>query len=551
VDIQWVLFGAVLIFNALIALLVAAFLGWRYGASGRAAMIGMLLSLAIWSFSYGMITFSSNVDTKIFWLRIENIGILAQPLFWLMFTLKYSNQSRALGWLYLGVLCLIPLVSLGMIFSDRWFHLYYSSVRPLLEHGGPLVIERGPWYWVALVEAYIVNGAATVLLIWRFIEFRNIFRRQLTLLIVAVLIPWIVNILYQLISNLAPDVLLPIDLTPISFMVSIALISSAIFRTRLLDLVPIARDVVMEHIPELVFVVDAHDRVLDANTVAEKWLGKTRDELIGRDPMEIFRQWPQLLNRFLSTEQTREEVEIPGEDPRVLQIVVTPLYDAISGELDGRVIVAHDITESKQSQNDLMAMNEILWTKIAEVEDLKTTLQEQAIRDGLTGVFNRRFLSETLDKELARGARDGTPISIVMMDVDHFKKFNDTYGHKCGDLVLKELAKFLMSNSRDGDIVCRYGGEEFVVLLPNATHEAAFERAEFWRQGYTATPFEFNGLQLYVSFSAGVAGYPEHGGDGEALLHSADHALYHSKHHGRNRVTLYNKDHLEKTGHAN
>jgi diguanylate cyclase (GGDEF)-like protein/PAS domain S-box-containing protein len=334
-------------------------------------------------------------------------------------------------------------------------------------------------------------------------------------------------------------------------MVSIVLISSAIFRTRLLDLVPIARDVVMEHIPELVFVVDAHDRVLDANTVAEKWLGKTREELIGRDPMEIFRQWPQLLNRFLSTEQTREEVEIPGEDPRVLQIVVTPLFDAISGELDGRVIVAHDITESKQSQNDLMIMNEILWTKIAEVEELKAALQEQAIRDGLTGLFNRRFLSETLDKEVARAVRDGTPIAIVILDVDHFKKFNDMYGHKCGDMVLKELAGFLITNSREADIVCRYGGEEFVVLMPNATPDDAFERAEFWRQGYTAKPFEFNGLQLHVSFSAGVAGYPEHGMDGEAILHAADHALYDSKNNGRNKVTLYNKDHLEKTEHAN
>jgi diguanylate cyclase (GGDEF)-like protein/PAS domain S-box-containing protein len=297
--------------------------------------------------------------------------------------------------------------------------------------------------------------------------------------------------------------------------------------------------------------VDAHDRVLDANAMAEKWLGKSRDKLLGRDPMEIFREWPQLLNRFLSTEQTREEVQISGEDPRILEIVVVPLHDRVSGELSGRVIVAHDITESRQSKNDLMTMNEILWTKIEEVEELKAALQEQAIRDGLTGVFNRRFLSENLDKEVARAARDHTPVSLVMLDVDHFKKFNDTHGHKCGDLVLKDLADFLVANSREGDIVCRYGGEEFVILMPNATPDDAHERAEFWRQGYTEKPFHFNGQQLYVTFSAGVAGYPEHGTGGEAILHAADHALYYSKDQGRNMVSLYMNDHFGEHGNAN
>src|SRR5258706_14525309 len=105
-------------------------------------------------------------------------------------------------------------------------------------------------------------------------------------------------------------------------MVSIGLISSGIFRTHRLDLVPIARDVVMEHIPELVFVVDSHDRVLDVNTVAEKWLGRSKDELIGRDPMETFREWPEFFNRFLSTEETPEVVQIPGDAPRMLEIVV-------------------------------------------------------------------------------------------------------------------------------------------------------------------------------------------------------------------------------------
>jgi diguanylate cyclase (GGDEF)-like protein/PAS domain S-box-containing protein len=491
-----------------------------------------------------MITFSNDLEVKRFWLRIENIGILGQPVFWLMFTLKYSNQSRSLARPWIIALFIIPLISITLIFSDPWFHLYYSSIKPLMENGGPLIIERGPWYWVALAQAYLLNATATVLLIWRFIQFRNIFRKQLTLLIIAVLIPWVINILYQLTSNLARSFLMPIDLTPISFMVSIGLISSGIFRTQLLDLVPIARDIVMEHIPELVFVVDAHDRVVDVNIVAEKWLGRSKDELIGRDPIETFRQWPEFLNRFLSTEETREVVQIPGDVPRMLEIVVTPLYDTITGDLNGRVIVAHDITDSKQLENDLTAMNEILWAKIEEVESLRAQVQEQAIRDALTGIYNRRFLTESLDKEIARAEREHTPISIVMLDVDHFKKFNDTYGHKCGDLVLKYLANFLVENARQGDTVCRFGGEEFVILMPNATDEDAYERAETWRRDYSEKPFHYEGKDLYTSFSAGVAGYPLHGSEGDAILHAADEALYFSKSQGRNKVTLYTNDEI-------
>ena len=296
----------------------------------------------------------------------------------------------------------------------------------------------------------------------------------------------------------------------------------------------------MEHIPEMVFVVDAHDHVLDANSVAEKWLGKSRHEMIGQDPMEVFKEWPQLINRFLSTEKTREEVQIPGTPPLMLEVVITPLYTEQTRELNGRIILAYDITERKQLENELKNTNKILMAKILEVEFLQEKLQEQAIRDPLTGVFNRRFLAESLDKEVSKAERENTPVSIIMMDVDFFKNFNDTYGHKCGDIVLQDLANFLTENSRQGDIVCRYGGEEFVILMPNATLHDAYERAETWRQNlFCQSPFNMTASALSISFSAGVASFPLHGASGESILYAADHALYLSKNEGRNRVTLY------------
>ncbi len=538
-DIKWIIFGVILFINTIFAISITIFIARKFVVPGRNALILVLISLAIWSFAYAMITFSTNMEIKRFWLRVENIGIISQPVLWFVFILGYARQTRFLKWPFIAVLCIIPAISLAMIFSDQWFHLYYASIKLLLENGGPLMIERGPWYWVAFTQSYTLYAIATILLIWRFIEFRNIFRRQLALLIIAVLIPLIMNIVYQLISNLAPFIFIPVDLTPISFTITIWLISTGIFRTRLLDLVPIARDIVMEHIPEMVFVVDAHDRVLDANHVAEKLLGKSRQEMIGRDPVEVFRQWPQFLNRFLSTEKTREEVQISGDPLLMLEVVITPIYNEQTKDLNGRVILAHDITERKVLENQLKQINEALETKIVEAELLKAQVREQAIRDPLTGVFNRRFLAESLDKEIPKAERENIPVSIIMMDVDFFKNFNDTHGHKCGDIVLMDLANFLTKNSRQGDVVCRYGGEEFVILMPNATLHDAYERAETWRRDYTAKVIQYDNKALSASFSAGVASFPLHGPTGESILHAADHALYRSKSDGRNRVTLY------------
>ena len=192
------------------------------------------------------------------------------------------------------------------------------------------------------------------------------------------------------------------------------------------------------------------------------------------------------------------------------------------------MIVGHDITERKKLEN--------------EREQLTQKLHGQAIRDQLTGVFNRRFLAEALEHEIAKASEKNTSLSIIMMDVDHFKKFNDTYGHKCGDFVLKDLSNFLVENSRQGeqsDIVCRYGGEEFIILMPNASETVAFERAEAWRQEYSAKVLHFEGRDLHTTFSAGVATYSTNDPEGEKMLHAADFALYQSKSNGRNQVTLY------------
>lgn len=189
------------------------------------------------------------------------------------------------------------------------------------------------------------------------------------------------------------------------------------------------------------------------------------------------------------------------------------------------------ILHRKQAETELKAKNEQLKTRLLEIESLQLQLSQQAIRDYLTGLYNRRYMEETLEREIARAKRESTHLSVMLLDGDNFKNINDTFGHQAGDFVLKELANFLLEKYRAGDVICRYGGDEFVVVMPDASVENAAKRAIEWRSSFAAKEFKFSGKPVSVEFSIGVATYPVHATTFEGLLHLADQALYYAKEH--------------------
>jgi diguanylate cyclase (GGDEF)-like protein len=170
---------------------------------------------------------------------------------------------------------------------------------------------------------------------------------------------------------------------------------------------------------------------------------------------------------------------------------------------------------------------------------LREALRIQSIRDPLTGLFNRRYLEETLEIEFARASRAKTSLSIMMIDVDHFKRFNDNFGHDAGDAVLKTVAQALSSGMRRGDITCRYGGEEFTIFAPGAVLEDGERRADVLRQTVAGMSLVHNGRPLgSITCSFGVAAFPLHGATPAEVLQAADEALYRAKKAGRNRVEI-------------
>jgi len=187
-----------------------------------------------------------------------------------------------------------------------------------------------------------------------------------------------------------------------------------------------------------------------------------------------------------------------------------------------------------------------LQRQLAENQVLQVRLSEQAHRDSLTGLFNRRFLDATLGRELIRCQREGHPLALIVIDIDHFKKVNDNSGHPVGDEVLRRVATLLSHESRASDVVCRHGGEEFLLMLPNMPLAAAVERAVHYRETLAGSTLLIDGQRLRITLSAGVAAYPDHGQLPGELLAAADKALYQAKSRGRNRVEVAQPDRIEQ-----
>lgn len=193
------------------------------------------------------------------------------------------------------------------------------------------------------------------------------------------------------------------------------------------------------------------------------------------------------------------------------------------------------------SEQSLQTTNDTLQQQLTEIKQLQAQLSEQVIRDPLTGLYNRRYLETIASRELARCKREAQCLSVLMIDLDHFKRVNDTYGHQGGDEVLKSLAVMLQDGTRTTDVTCRYGGEEFLLLMPNMPTDVSLVRATQWCANFSALGVECGDALIHATLSVGIATYPVHAQTVEELIRCADLALYRAKDEGRNRALVFER----------
>jgi len=285
------------------------------------------------------------------------------------------------------------------------------------------------------------------------------------------------------------------------------------------------------------------------NSAYCRYFGRAREELIGRRltswlPLETIAVIKAAIADLASGSAeslSSEEMNLgPEGQKRWMVWAYHPVRDTEGGivEFQG---VGRDITARKEADLALQRANAELEAQLARNELLQASLLEQAVRDPLTGLFNRRYMEETLARETAVATRGGVCIGVMMLDIDHFKRINDERGHAAGDRALAALGAVLLANTRKMDIACRYGGEEFIVIMPGTDPDTALARAEALRLAVEKLPFEAEGGPLRMTLSAGVAVFPLNGSDARQTLLAADRALYEAKRSGRNRVVSCDK----------
>lgn len=280
-----------------------------------------------------------------------------------------------------------------------------------------------------------------------------------------------------------------------------------------------------------ILILDAKTgSITDVNPFLEKLLGYSEEEFISKKLWEVgaFKDIKASKNAFLALQKNEyiryKDLPLRAKDGRLIQVeFVSNVYK----EGHDKVIQCNirDITERKQVQ-DAMKKNEVI-------------LKELSVRDPLTNLFNRRYLEETLKRELSRAKRKSYTLGVMMIDIDNFKKYNDLYGHPAGDLVLREFGQIISRNIREEDIVCRYGGDEFIVVLPDSTQQVTTERAELLARMARKFKFQYEKVILpNISISIGISFYPDSGLSKAEILNAADMALYRAKNSGRGQVAL-------------
>jgi diguanylate cyclase (GGDEF)-like protein len=506
---------SLLLFLSTIVTIGLGVLAWRYRTEPLArSFLGLMACTTIYVFGYGMEMSSNTLDGILLWSRVQYVGVPFISAFFVLVAAFFTGRIKWLKFPAYIFLFGIPTITMFLRFTIQYHDLLY--IDPWLDTSGPfpiLTFGRGAWYMLHAVYANFNILLGNIFFIIFLIRSAPFYRKQALLMIAGSLTPWLGYLLY--ISRLLPYNL---DIIPFTSVVTGCIYSFGVFKYRILDISPIAREYVFESMRDGILVLDSENRLVDFNPTIAAIFPEVDSDALGKKVDDVLMGQTALLLLLQGTYGDDESVDI-----EVNRDGETAYYRANidhlkmgKGNTGGTIISLYDETEHT---------------------GLLERLQELATTDMLTGVYNRRQFYELAAREVLASARYESPFSIILFDLDHFKRINDEYGHLTGDRALVHVTEISRKVIREIDIFGRYGGEEFIIALPQTGPQMAAEIAERIRVTLENSPFEEGSCSTTITASFGVSG--NSAGDAVDLgkyIEAADAAMYMAKTAGRNRV---------------
>jgi len=477
------------------------------------SFIAVLLCSSVYSIGYGMEISSVTLDDILFWSNIQYLGISFFPAFYIIMCLKYTGRIPRNYRFIIPLLFVIPVITLIMHNTSTQHNLFY--INPAIDYNGLFPIlsfQKGPLYIIHLtfINISLITG---VIILTDFIrKAPAIYKKQGYLMLLGYMFPWLGFIMY--ISDIIPW---RIDITPLTLTIASPIWAFAMLRYQLFNLLPVARDYIYESLTDGIIIIDHDKRIVDFNSSAAKIFPQLAKNRIGHTVTDVLGEHSLLMSMILNKAQSGLDENTLMINESYFKTGITPLYNRRSRE-EGRIISLVNIT------------NQVLMFE--EMKKLAST-------DSLTGIYNRRNFFELAGKEVEKCERYNRPLSLIILDIDHFKKINDTYGHITGDSAIKHIVKIINDGIRSVDIFCRYGGEEFALLLPETEPDSGYKTAERLCRALANSLFFTGADKITITASFGVSGrYPGNENNLDKMLQNADAALYEAKRSGRNRVKI-------------
>lgn len=469
----------------------------------------MCLAIVIYIIGYVLELQANSIDQIKFFLKMEYFGASFISAFWLIFSYRFHFKKKAS--LKATILIMVfPFLTLFLSSTNEFHHLVYTNIS-MFEYDGYLLskLSRGPWYFANIAYSYLAQlfGIVVFFRAWRRAGYK--YGTLSYWMFLGTIWPALLGIIH--IAGMSP---LDLDLAPIGLSLSAIFFYVALFHYDFLELKEIVKDVTFLEINEGIIVIDDRNRLIDFNYAGKKILNWLDSKHIGID-ISSFREGSEIL------EQKGDLFEL--------------------NIINGDVLKYYEFRKTELKENNKNLGFVYFIQDISKQKEMIQSLNDMANYDSLTQIYNRRRLMEEAEKALLLSKRYRQYISFLMIDIDHFKLVNDRFGHLAGDEVLKALAAVCKDRIRRTDILGRFGGEEFLIVLPDANKENAYKLAMNIKESIADMEIVFNANIIRVTVSIGMetALIADDYYSVDKLINNADVALYKAKNSGRNRICNY------------